>query len=60
MPDERPFPRPPKNPRMRRNGVERMDGVINFRDVSQATGAAVGGMAILFLIFWIYYNQKVM
>ena len=31
---------------------------IPFRDVSQATGVAVGGMALLFLIFWIYYNRK--
>ena len=34
------------------------DGVIKFRDVSQATGISVGGMALLFLIFWIYYNRK--
>ena len=34
------------------------DDLIKFRDVSQATGAAVGGMALLFLIFWIYYNKK--
>ena len=34
------------------------EGVIKFRDVSQATGTAVGGMALLFLIFWIYYNSK--
>jgi uncharacterized membrane protein len=31
---------------------------IKFRDVSQATSVAVGGMALLFLIFWIYYNKK--
>jgi hypothetical protein len=36
------------------------DGIINFRDVSQATSAAVGLMALLFLIFWLYYNQKAM
>jgi len=34
------------------------DNIIKFRDVSQATGIAVGGMAILFLIFWAYYNRK--
>lgn len=34
------------------------DEIIKFRDVSQATGVAVGGMAILFLIFWIYYNKR--
>ena len=34
------------------------EDMINFRDVSQATSIAVGGMAILFLLFWIYYNKK--
>jgi uncharacterized membrane protein len=34
------------------------DDMIRFRDVSQATSVAVGGMAVLFLIFWIYYNKK--
>jgi len=34
------------------------EGLIKFRDVSQATGVGVGGMALLFLIFWIYYNRK--
>jgi len=34
------------------------DDLIKFRDVSQATGIAVGGMALLFLFFWIYYNKK--
>lgn len=34
------------------------DDLIPFRDVSQATSVAVGGMAILFLISWIYYNRK--
>lgn len=34
------------------------DNLIKFRDVSQATGVAVGGMAILFAIFWAYYNRK--
>jgi len=34
------------------------DDIIKFRDVSQATSLAIGVMAILFLIFWIYYNKK--
>ncbi len=34
------------------------DDLIPFRDVSQATSVAVGGMALLFLIFWLYYNRK--
>jgi len=34
------------------------DDIIRFRDVSQATSITVGGMAILFLIFWIYYHKK--
>ena len=34
------------------------DSALKFRDVSQATSVAVGGMALLFLIFWIYYNRK--
>jgi uncharacterized membrane protein len=34
------------------------DDIIKFRDVSQATGVAVGGMALLFLIFWVYYHKK--
>ena len=34
------------------------DDIIKFRDISQATGIAVGGMALLFLIFWVYYNNK--
>ena len=34
------------------------DKIINFRDVSQATSIAVGGMAILFAGFWAYYNKK--
>lgn len=33
-------------------------GLIKFRDVSQATSIGVGFMALLFLIFWIYYNKK--
>jgi len=27
-------------------------------DAGQTVGGAIGGMAILFFIFWIYYNQK--
>jgi uncharacterized membrane protein len=34
------------------------EDIIKFRDVSQATSVAVGGMAMLFLIFWFYYNKK--
>lgn len=34
------------------------DDLIKFRDVSQATGVAVGGMAVLFAAFWLYYNRK--
>jgi uncharacterized membrane protein len=34
------------------------EDVIKFRDVSQATSLAVGGMAVLFFIFWTYYNKK--
>lgn len=34
------------------------DDFMKFRDVSQATSVAVGGMAILFLISWAYYNRK--
>ena len=34
------------------------DGIIKFRDVSQATGLAIGIMAILFAVFWAYYNRK--
>ncbi|MBW2991632.1 DUF2178 domain-containing protein [Candidatus Woesearchaeota archaeon] len=33
---------------------------IPFRDISQATGLAVGLMALLFAGFWIYYNKKEM
>jgi len=36
------------------------EDMLKFRDVSQATGLAVGGMALLFLIFWIYYNRREM
>jgi len=31
---------------------------IKFRDVSQAINLAMGGMAILFAVFWAYYNRK--
>lgn len=34
------------------------DSVIKFRDVSQAMSATVGGMAILFAAFWMFYNKK--
>jgi len=34
------------------------EGAIQFRDVSQATGAVIGFMAILFFAFWAYYNRK--
>jgi len=34
------------------------DDLIKFRDVSQATGIAVGMMAILFAVFWAYYSRK--
>jgi uncharacterized membrane protein len=34
------------------------DDLIKFRDVSQAISIAVGVMAILFAVFWAYYNRK--
>ena len=34
------------------------DDLLQFRDVSQATGVAVGIMALLWLIFWAYYSRK--
>jgi uncharacterized membrane protein len=34
------------------------DDLLKFRDVSQATSAAVGIMALLWFGFWIYYNKK--
>ena len=34
------------------------DSLIKFRDVSQATGISVGAMALLFAVFWAYYNRK--
>ena len=36
------------------------EDIIKFRDVSQATGLAIVIMAILFAIFWAYYNRKEM
>lgn len=36
------------------------DGLISFRDVSQATSISVGIMAVLFAAFWAYYNRKAM
>ncbi len=34
------------------------EDVIHFRDVSQATSITVGIMALLFALFWLYYNRK--
>lgn len=34
------------------------EGRINFQDVSQATGSAIGIMGLLFFSFWMYYNKK--
>ncbi|MFH1290461.1 MAG: DUF2178 domain-containing protein [Nanoarchaeota archaeon] len=34
------------------------DDLIKFRDVSQATSLAIAGMAVLFAIFWAYYNRN--
>ncbi|HJX06344.1 MAG TPA: DUF2178 domain-containing protein [Candidatus Nanoarchaeia archaeon] len=34
------------------------EGTIIFRDVSQASSAAIGIMAVLFFAFWVYYNRK--
>lgn len=34
------------------------DDKIHFRDVSQATGIGICGMALLFALFWVYYNKK--
>ena len=34
------------------------DSVLKFVDVSRAMSVAVGGMAFLFVVFWIYYNRK--
>jgi uncharacterized membrane protein len=31
---------------------------IQFRDVSQASGAGILGMAIIFGLCWLYYNRK--
>lgn len=33
------------------------DGIIQFRDVSQATGITVGGMGLLFALFWAMYSR---
>ena len=34
------------------------DSVIKFRDVSQALGAGILGMAVLFGLCWLWYNNK--
>ena len=34
------------------------EDIIKFRDVSQASSVSIGIMALLFLIFWLYYNKK--
>ncbi len=34
------------------------EGTIQFRDVSQATGAVIGIMVIVFFAFWAYYNRR--
>jgi len=34
------------------------EDIIHFRDVSQATSLAIGMMAILFAVFWAYYNRR--
>lgn len=34
------------------------DGVINFRDISQAMGMGILGMAVIFGLFYVYYNRK--
>ena len=34
------------------------EDVIKFRDISQATSLGVAGMALLFMIFWAYYNKQ--
>jgi uncharacterized membrane protein len=39
-------------------GIGFLSDFIIFRDVSQATSVAVGIMAILFAVFWAYYNRK--
>ena len=39
-------------------GIGFLSDVITFRDVSQATGITVGIMAIVFAIFWAYYNGR--
>jgi len=39
-------------------GIGMFSDRIKFRDVSQATSAAVGIMALLWFGFWAYYNNK--
>ncbi|MFC1647916.1 hypothetical protein ACFL1B_00495 [Nanoarchaeota archaeon] len=34
------------------------NGWMQFRDVSQATGAGILGMAVIFGLCWLYYNRK--
>ncbi len=34
------------------------DDLIEFRDISQAMGAGIIGMAIIFGLCWLYYNRK--
>ncbi len=34
------------------------NGWFQFRDVSQATGAGILGMAVIFGLCWVYYNRK--
>lgn len=34
------------------------EDLIRFRDVSQAISLTVGCMALLFAIFWVYYNNR--
>jgi uncharacterized membrane protein len=39
-------------------GIGFLSDIIVFRDVSQATSISVGLMAILFAVFWFYYNRR--
>ncbi len=41
-------------------GIGLFSDLIPFRDVSQATSVAVGTMALTWVIFWAYYNNKEM
>jgi len=34
------------------------DSMIEFRDVSQAMGAGIIGMAIIFALCWVYYSRR--